>query len=399
MPVLATPFLMKLYDPNEYGVLALFVSSYFVLSVVSTGRYEHAIVLPRSDGDAKYLVLASVFLSFIVCAVAALLLTIGAGFIESVFEIDELGALIYLIPLAAFLFAAGQNLFYYANRHKRYGLMAKAKLTNNGVQVVSQMFFGFVPLGFNGLVIGQVIGRFAGLLNYSSTLKQAFGSGFSLSWSKMQAVAIEYIHFPKHLSLSYGMSAFYQQLPIFFVTAYYSPSTAGNLAIAVQLVAVPNALIANAIGDVFRQRAVEDYQKNGTFRRVLLKTLMGTLLFAIVPFALIVGLSPAVFAWYDPAWADAGIYAAILAVALFFSFVISPIDKALIVVQRTNWLLAWHGGFFVGHLAIIAAAYYMELPTESYLALLVGVRIAAYLVMAALSYHVSGIQHSLGQSK
>gem|GEM_PF-5148372 len=390
MPVLASPVLMKLYEPDQYGVLALFISSYFILSVISTGRYEHAIVLPRKDDDARYLMLASISLSFLVCLFSAIVLFFGHGLIETLFQIEELGVLIYLIPITAFLFATGQNFFYYANRYKRYGLMAKAKLTNNGMQVGSQILFGFVPIVFNGLVVGQLLGRFAGLLNYIGVLRTSFDAQFKFSLARMRAIAIEYIHFPKHLSLSYGIAAFYQQLPIFFVSGFYSPSTAGNLAIAIQLVAVPNGLIANAIGDVFRQRAVEDYHKTGSFRTVLLKTLKGTALAGIVPFALIIWLAPIVLEWYDAAWADAGVYAAILAVALFFSFVVTPIDKALIVVEKTNWLLYWHAGFFAGHLLAIAFAVFSELSTEIYLALLVGVRIAAYLAMAILSYYVSG---------
>ena len=388
IPVIGALVLMKLYDPDSYGVLAVFSSAYFVLSVVSTGRYEYAIVLPKEEWKAKCLTIIAITSSFVVCGICTLLLLPFRTSIGDLFNLSGLGNAIFLVPLTAFLFAGIQSLFYYANRLKPYGLMARAKVTNNAVQVGSQIGMGFLMLPFNGLVAGNIIGRVAGLLSYGALLRRL--TGFRIGRKDMVAVAREYSHFPRHLTVSYGLSAFYQQIPIFFVTAHYAASEAGQLAIATQLVAVPNALIANAIGDVFRQRAAHDFQQHGHFRGILVRTLVTTFLLALVPFLLLVFFAPAVFAWYDQTWAEAGLYTAILGVALFFSFVITPVDKALLIVERTRWMLYWHTGFFIGHLVIILPVALGALGIVNYLVLLAALRVVAYLAMAVLSYRVSG---------
>ena len=46
------PFLSRLYNPEAFGVLAVFAAVTSFFTVLSTFKYELAIVLPREDDDA-----------------------------------------------------------------------------------------------------------------------------------------------------------------------------------------------------------------------------------------------------------------------------------------------------------------------------------------------------------
>src|SRR3989338_313751 len=50
--LLLMPVLTRIYMPDDFGMLSIFVSVYAFLLVLSCGRYELAIVLPRADRDA-----------------------------------------------------------------------------------------------------------------------------------------------------------------------------------------------------------------------------------------------------------------------------------------------------------------------------------------------------------
>jgi hypothetical protein len=52
IPLAITPILARIYSPEQFGVFALFIAVASSLSVVATGRYELAIMLPRKDVDA-----------------------------------------------------------------------------------------------------------------------------------------------------------------------------------------------------------------------------------------------------------------------------------------------------------------------------------------------------------
>ena len=57
--IVAIPLISRLFDPDEFGVAALFLSIVTLLSVVATLRFEKAIVLPKSDDTAVNLFMLS----------------------------------------------------------------------------------------------------------------------------------------------------------------------------------------------------------------------------------------------------------------------------------------------------------------------------------------------------
>ena len=59
----ATPFLTRLYTPEEFGVFALYVSIVMIISTISSWKYELAIMLPKEEEDAE----ALLFLSSLIC--------------------------------------------------------------------------------------------------------------------------------------------------------------------------------------------------------------------------------------------------------------------------------------------------------------------------------------------
>ena len=50
--ILLTPILSRIYSTEDFGELSLFMSITGILSVVSTMRYEMAVILPEKDEDA-----------------------------------------------------------------------------------------------------------------------------------------------------------------------------------------------------------------------------------------------------------------------------------------------------------------------------------------------------------
>ncbi|ENM3968826.1 oligosaccharide flippase family protein, partial [Vibrio cholerae] len=52
IPILIAPILTRIYTPEDFGVLALFVAITSIFGAISNGRYELAIMLPIEDDDA-----------------------------------------------------------------------------------------------------------------------------------------------------------------------------------------------------------------------------------------------------------------------------------------------------------------------------------------------------------
>ena len=66
IPIAISPILTRIYTPEEFGVFALYMAIASILTVLVTGRYEMAILLPKKDRDAMSLVALSIALSFFI---------------------------------------------------------------------------------------------------------------------------------------------------------------------------------------------------------------------------------------------------------------------------------------------------------------------------------------------
>lgn len=66
IPIAISPILTRIYTPEEFGPLALYISITSIFSVIATFRYELTIVQVQCDEDAKSLIQLSFFLISIV---------------------------------------------------------------------------------------------------------------------------------------------------------------------------------------------------------------------------------------------------------------------------------------------------------------------------------------------
>ena len=58
--ILASILLTRLYSPNDFAVLAYFLTITGIISVIAGGRYELAIMLPKENVKANALYLISI---------------------------------------------------------------------------------------------------------------------------------------------------------------------------------------------------------------------------------------------------------------------------------------------------------------------------------------------------
>jgi O-antigen/teichoic acid export membrane protein len=157
-----------------------------------------------------------------------------------------------------------------------------------------------------------------------------------------------------------------------------------------QMIAVPGILISNAIGDVFRQKAAELYKNVGRFDNLLINTLKKCFLFSIIPFSILIVFSVPIFkTFFGENWTLAGKFASILSIMTFIGFFITPIDKAAIVVNKTNFEFWYQVSRFLANISIIIIAILLSLTVFTYLYLLIIVTTVHYLIDLIFSYKFS----------
>lgn len=146
IPVLVSPILTRLYKPEDFGILALFISITSIISVVSMGRYELAIMLPEKHEDAINVAALAFIINFLVSIVSFVIIIILHKPIIKILNADKLSFWIYFVPLTIFFIGMFNILNYTNNRLKLYKDISYANVYKALAGAIFQVGLGFLKL-------------------------------------------------------------------------------------------------------------------------------------------------------------------------------------------------------------------------------------------------------------
>jgi len=152
IPIAVSPILSRLYSPDDFGVFALFMSAAGIISVIATGCYEYAIVLPENDEDAINIVALSIIIAFMVSAASFLVLWLCNREISALVNNPDISKWLYFIPLVVLLTGLYQSFNYWFNRKKRFRKLAVARVAQNTASAGTKMSLGFGRFGGRRIV-------------------------------------------------------------------------------------------------------------------------------------------------------------------------------------------------------------------------------------------------------
>ena len=120
IPIAISPILTRIYTPGDFGVFALFLAIIGVFSVVASGRYELALMLPRKEEDAINIFSLGTIIIFLLTIFLFLFIFLFHQYLVDMSQNEEIGYWLYFMPLAFFLIGIFNLLSYYNNRQKNY---------------------------------------------------------------------------------------------------------------------------------------------------------------------------------------------------------------------------------------------------------------------------------------
>lgn len=258
----AAPILTRLYDPEQFGLLAAYMAAVTILGAVSTFRFELVIPLTKRHdlaANALALTLGCVVATALACAIA--LLGFGGQF-AAWFNAPDLPRYGWLVPLGVLSMGTYVALNNWAVRRRDFGIIARTKLMQSVGQTVIQIGAAFTPFATLGLLIGSLLGQSTGI----TSLLRAFsrrdhGTLARLRWHRVAFIARHYWHFPAiSLPASVAFSAS-QQTPALVLFSQFGPATAGFYLLAQRVGMIPATLLGTAVSQsIYRNLA--DHRKN-----------------------------------------------------------------------------------------------------------------------------------------
>ena len=265
--MLAYLVLTRIFSPSDYALFNIFYSYIEVLVILSTCKYELAVVVAQDDRETSAVMRFALRLNAVV---ALLLLTLVAvlyfaGGLPDSFS--SLGAIVLLIP--PMVFFSGSSRVYAAlfNRLHRYRLIAAYETTNASAGFVLKALFGLVGLKQAGLPLGAVLGQASANLLYRFRLRDVALP--KVSRSEQVAAARKHRNFPLFVASKDFINSLSASLPFLWLAMYFDRADVGLFGLAFTVVFRPVNLINNACERVLYARTAESVRAHRSIGSVI----------------------------------------------------------------------------------------------------------------------------------
>jgi O-antigen/teichoic acid export membrane protein len=388
IPMVISPILTRIYEPKSFGVLMIYVSYISILGVIATTRYEKAIIIPASDHKAKSLVGLSQLFIILFCILLGIINLFFGNWILTQLNAQELIPYSWMLVLGVLFLASDQTYYHWANRVSAYKAMSISKISNNLSSGISSLLFGFLQWEAIGLMASKVIGIMASTITNLRTF--TLKSLQELTVGDLKSVAKEYISFPKYIMPGHLLNAIALNGPPIAFALFYTETEVGYFALTQRVIMLPVSIIARSVGDVFRQKATDQYNKLGNFRSLYLKTLGGLFAASILPFIVLLLFSPFLFTFiFGAEWENSGLYAQILAILFLLQFITSPLTNVFIITGKQKLEFVWQILFLLSSILPIIVGYYIFNNMYDTLILFAVSRAAIYLLSLFLTLPLS----------
>jgi O-antigen/teichoic acid export membrane protein len=335
--LVSIPFITRYYNPEEFGIFAVFSAIAWILVSFSTGRAESLIITMKSKKKAAALtigILTTILISsFVIVLVAELFLPATLLGLSS--NSDHLSI---LIGVTVFFIGSAQTLRCYATYLGRFsGHSMAAVLNSTGVISVSlgyAIWIGGDSLFF-GLILGQIIGHalsFIVFLFYTDivpmTHLKMLKYSFLTVFQQIKKIPVLLV-----TQLASTLSA---RMTTLIVSIVGGMSSAGLLSIAERIVSAPTNTFGQAVGQVVRHQYSEVYKVDNQDTLLPRKVIVFTFIVVTIGYGLIITLAD----WFVPLflgeqWKIAIIFVQIIAVMELFNFVFYSIEDVAII--RNNF--------------------------------------------------------------
>jgi O-antigen/teichoic acid export membrane protein len=350
----ASPVLTRLYRPEYFGWMAVFMAVATTVLTVSSARYELAIVLPNDQTAARGVWELAQRLNGATAILLGVCLVLWGPALGERAGHSELIPLLWLMPL--YVFAAGlfRANHYWALREQSFRAIGRSKFAQALSAVAVQVVMGLPWMAGSaaGLIAGQAAGQGVGGWRLGQTL------GFTgldyracLRWANSPAqrdAARAYKRFPLFDLPASLVDVLSVQLPNLLLASVFGAQVAGWYVLAERMVMLPVSLVGQAVGQAllgFSQSA----KAHGGLYRMALRAVAGLAALALGPTLVLFVWGPSLFAWiFGAQWQVAGDYASWLMLGAAVQLVYAPVSLLLMASEGQKLNLGIHTFMLLG---------------------------------------------------
>jgi O-antigen/teichoic acid export membrane protein len=354
--IAAAPIITRIFSPENYGLLGIYIAVTTIPIMLATGRYHVAIVLPKDDKKAVSLYVLACYILFFITLVTALLAGLLADKISALVGMPQLASLLWLAPFSVFLRGYYQTLQYYSNRKERYTAMAFAQTSDSLLGSALIIGLGIVVSNSaDSLVIGRIGGAAAAVFVLVSLVFRAnvLKTLFEAKVQDLTQVALEYKKFPLVSSWALLLNTLAFIMPIILLGFYFDAAVVGLYALADRIVITPLSIVGKSVAQVFYRRTAKIERSENLVKAITLLVEKLSLIAAIPLFFLMFNAVPIFGVVFGAEWVEAGYFVQILAPYALVRFVVAPLTNIALVIGKQELELRFNVVLLLGRIIAI----------------------------------------------
>jgi O-antigen/teichoic acid export membrane protein len=348
------PILTRLYLPDDFGTLHLFLTIGGIATLFATAEYQNAILLPKSEKDAAACLHVG-FLSTVTVCLLFLLLIPWAPALSDLFNAPDLKRHFWLLSPFIFAVSLWNLLNFWHTRHERFTDVSMYQVT----QCVSGagLKWGLARHTGAGLIIGTVLAPIIGLsVNMATSFKKAIRPLLHPNLRECRRMARQYANFPKYSLPRSIVNYLSGNLPVLLLTPFFGVQQIGFYGMAITLSFTPISLIVKSAHQVIFQETAQRVRQRESIRPLFKKLAAKSALISLPVLAALFLVLPSLTSWLLGAeWHVTGRYIRYMLPWLFVTILAGPISFLPDVFKKQKQALEFELLILILRLAGIAA--------------------------------------------
>ncbi|MGE3643990.1 MAG: lipopolysaccharide biosynthesis protein [Beijerinckiaceae bacterium] len=337
LPVLAMPFLARIFDPSAFALLGVYLAAIGIVTAFSTARMDWAIPNARTDLMAASLFSIGAAVLLVVTILCVLFVVVLTTFPEISPRVFELGWTIWIAPLIVVATGNRALLHGWLVRTGALGAVARSTIVQTISNVALSFATGLAGLTTTGLIVAYAAASWAGISILAGTAGRRFRR--ALGRVTLPAVVAALGKHGRQALWSTGVSilnACALSTPIIVLGALYSPQEVGWFFFMQRMIAAPLGAMSSALGQSFWSHAAKlalernMQELSNVYRAVTLRLALASIPLVIICLSgpLFVGIL------LGEKWSGAGYVLAALTPLFVASLLFSPTNHLVVLHKQ-----------------------------------------------------------------
>lgn len=370
------PILTRIYAPEDFGLLNLFLSIGGVLTIISTAEYYYAIVLPKEHKQAVAVLWTGVLCLILTGGVVCLSVFFATP-IASLLKTPLLASYYWMMPFYVMAMGGWNLLNYWYIRTTKYSRISHYQISQSILSAGGKIGFGYLGILQGGMIYSVVLAPLVALVVSFITWKPIAilrnrVMNFNVSWQDICKQTKEYKNFPLFVLPRSFVNMLAGQMPVLLLTPFFGSKLVGFYSLALLLGYTPIGTITRAVYQVLYQQTTERVHKSLPIGNIFKRFIIYASIIIVPVFIGLYFILPEITSWiFGKEWYVSGEYIRWMLPWLYVSFLSCSINYLFDVFMKQKW-----GLFFEVLLALVRV-----------LGLVIGVRMNSFIVAIA-SYSI-----------